>query len=101
MTTIFVKVLAKQSDGLGYKTIVVQDLENNSFGHKYKMLVIFPNWEGYIPEIGDIGYISYKDVVGGVDTWFDGTKSVPYNYTNTIFIKFVKKEDKFSKDIIL
>lgn len=101
MITIYAKVLAKAFDIQGYTTIVVQDLENTSFGQKYKMLVIFPNWEGYIPEIGDIGYISYKDVVGGVDSWFDGNKMVPYNYTNTIFIKFIKKEDTFSKDIIL
>ena len=66
------------------------------------MITRWPNWQHSNIDIGEIGYVTYKEVIAGQDTWWDGTKFVPYNYTNIVFIKFVrKKSDTSQKDIIL
>ena len=100
--TIYCKVLAKQHDIYDYHTLVFENLDNAEFGKNYVMCVVFPNWQSYIPEIGEVGYLNYKEVICGRDTWYDVQNNtfVPYNYSNLIFIKFVK-EDKPNEDIIL
>lgn len=100
MVTIHGKLIAKEHDLGGYITYVFKDLDNNTFGHSYLMVTRWPNWQHKNVEIGDIGYLTYKEVIAGVDKWWDGSNFIPYNYTNLIFIKFVKKVDN-SKDIII
>ena len=103
VNTIKCTVLAKEDDILGYKTIVVKNLDDSSFGKLYFMLVIFPNWQSTIPEIGETGFLTY-DFVSAGDTYFDRmTDSFKkYNFTNLVFIKFVKEQDTFYlKDIII
>ena len=65
------------------------------------MCTRWPNWEHRNIEINESGYLTYKEVIAGQDTWWDGSKFIPYNYTNIIFIKFVKKIDNYEKDIII
>ena len=101
MITIFCKLIAKEHDLYGYTTYVFENLEDSSFGKKYVMVTRWPNWQHRNLELEETGYLTYKEVIAGEDTWFDGTKFIPYNYTNIIFIKFVKKEDNLNKDIIL
>lgn len=104
MVTIKVKLLAKEQDILNYQTLVFQDLDNTSFGKQYLMCTCFPNWQSPVPSIGDIGFLNYKEVIAGRDTWYDSStgKFIPYNYSNLIFIKFIKEQDNSSKkDIIL
>ena len=101
--TIKCKLLCKEHDIGGYITYVFQNLEETSFGKKYLMVTQWKNWEHRELDIGEIGYLSYKEVIEGQDTWFDGSKFIPYNYSNIIFIKFIKEQevDNFNKDIIL
>lgn len=101
--TIHCTVLAKDTDIMNYSTMVFENLDNNSFGQRYLMTVIFPNWESYIPQIGESGFLTYTSVLEGVDTWYDKNRNiqVPYNYSNLIFIKFVKQVDPSKKDIII
>lgn len=102
MITLKSEVVTKEYDIGGYVIYVFKNLDNNPpFGYKYIMITRWPNWNDKDPEIGEIGYITYKEVVAGVDTWFDGTKFVPYNYTNLVYIKFVKEKLDNSKEIIL
>ena len=102
MVTVHAKLLAKEHDLGGYTTYVFENLDNAPFGHKYLMVTRWPNWQHSNIDIGEIGYVTYKEVIAGQDTWWDGTKFVPYNYTNIVFIKFVrKKSDTSQKDIIL
>lgn len=88
---------------MGYTTYVFQNLEEASFGKKYVMTIRFPNWECRNIDIGDIGYMTYKEVIAGKDTWYDNITDtfIPYNYTNIIFIKFVLKQDNFKKENII
>ena len=101
MVTIYCKLVAKEHDFGGYTTYVFQNLENESIYDKYLMCTRWPNWEHRNLDLGETGYLTYKEVVAGVDTWYDGTSFIPYNYTNIIFIKFVKKADNYDQDIYI
>ena len=61
-----------------------------------------PNWETRDIDIGEKGYLEYKEVIAG-EKWYDSKNNeyVPYKYTNIYFIKFVKEEDNLKKDIII
>jgi len=101
--TIHCKLLAKEVDLMDYQTLVFKNLDKAPFGCEYCMVTVWPNWESYIPEIGDIGYLKYDSVTGGVDTYYDRTLDtiVKYNFTNLVFNKFVKEVDNSKKDIII
>jgi len=101
--TIECTLIAKECDSLNYQTLVFKNLENAPFGHKYCMVVVFPNWESRIPDIGEIGYLEYDEVEGGVDKYYDRTTCSmnKYNFSNLIFKKFIKKVDSSNKNIIL
>ena len=101
--TIHCKLLAKEVDLMDYQTLVFKNLDKAPFGCEYCMVTVWPNWESYIPEIGDIGYLTYDSVTGGVDTYYDRTLDtiVKYNFTNLVFNKFVKEIDNSKKDIMI
>lgn len=101
--TIHCELLAKEADIMSYQTLVFKNLDKAPFGFGYCMVTVWPNWESYIPKIGDIGYLTYDSVTGGVDTYYDRSADsiVKYNFTNLIFNKFVKEQDNSKKDIII
>ena len=90
--TLLTRLIAKEIDTLGYTTYVFERLEYNDYDDQYIMCVQFPNWNQYIIEKGDIGFLTIRYVQEGVDKWFDGKDFIPYNYTNVIFIKFVREK---------
>ena len=101
--TIHCELLVKEADIMNYQTLVFKNLDKAPFGCEYCMVTVWPNWESYIPKIGDIGYLTYDSVVGGVDTYYDRSSDsiVKYNFTNLVFNKFVKEQDNSKKDIII
>lgn len=106
MTTYIVKskLLAEEHDLLDYHTLVFKILEQNCpFGHSYVMVTVFPNWQSRLPNIGEIGYLMYDEVVGGVDTFYnrDTDTIMKYNFSNLIFKRFVKEQEDIKKEIIL
>lgn len=101
MVTLYCELLAKEHDLGGYTIYVFKNLDNALFGYSYIMVTRWPRWEHRNIEIGEQGYLTYKEVVAGVDTWFDGEKLIPYNYTNLVFIKFVRKNKDNLKQITL
>ena len=90
MNTIYAILVAKQVDCMNYTTFVFQDLKSN----EYIMCVMFPNWEQSIINLGDKGFLTTKFVEAGIDKWYDGTNFISYKYSNIIFLKFIKKEEK-------
>jgi len=88
---------------MGYKTLVFKNLDKAPFGNNYCMVTVCPNWQSIIPEINDIGFLTYSSVIGGEDNYYDRLSDsfIKYNYTNIYFIKFVKEEDNSKKDILL
>ena len=105
MLTVYSQLVACESDALGYITYVFKCLEPNpGFGHNYIMVTRFPNWESYIPNVGEKGFLTYNSVTAGEDTYYNReTDSImKYNFSNLVFEKFVReKVDNFKKDIIL
>ena len=101
--TIHCRLLAKEEDLMGYKTLVFKNLDNAPFGSNYCMVTVCPNWQAIIPEINDIGFLTYSSVIGGEDDYYDRSSDsfIKYNYTNIYFIKFVKEVDSLPKDIII
>jgi hypothetical protein len=68
----------------------------------YNILTIFPNWEGTLPEKGDIGYIEFEIVRGGDKYWDKHLGWKCYGYNMTIFRKFVPVTERTeNKEIIL
>lgn len=104
MTTIYSQLVAVEKDICGYITYVFKCLESNiPFGHKYCMTTRCPNWEHRDIEINEIGYLTYSEVEAGKDKWYcpETGQMIPYNYSNIYFIKFVKEQDNYKKDIII
>lgn len=104
MNTVYCQLIATEDDILGYITYVFKNLESSvPFGHKYIMVTRLPNWQHRDIEINEIGYLSYKEVIAGKDSWFcqETGQMVPYNYTNIYFVKFIKQQDNSKKDILI
>lgn len=104
MLTIYSQLVACECDLMGYITYVFKCLEPNpGFGHQYIMLTRLPNWDHKALNIGEIGYVTYNEVIAGKDKWFcpETGQFIPYNYSNTYFKRFVKEQDNSNKDIII
>lgn len=102
--TLHCKLLAKEHDLLGYTSYVFKNLENAPFGNRYILCTRWPNWQCRSIDIGEEGFLTYQEIIAGQDSWWDGDKYIPYNYSNLVFIKFIKegKElDSKEKVIIL
>lgn len=105
MITLYCKLLVEHQDSLGYTTYVFESLDNSQekfLLSKYIMVTKFPNWEQNIIEIGDEGFLHYKEIIPGVNKWFDGKEFVDYNsFEGFQFIKFVKKLPKKEEIYVL
>jgi len=101
--TIHCELLVKEEDLMNYQTLVFKNLDKAPFGNNYCMITVWPNWQSYIPEVGDKGYLTYNSVTAGEDTYYDRNSDsiVKFNFTNLVFEKFVKEQDNSKKDIIL
>ena len=104
MNTIRSKVVAIEKDIQGYCTIVFENKESTSWDNKHIMTVVFPNWMSYIPSYDEEGFLTYNSVIAGKDSWYDPDtgNTIPYNYSNIIFIKFVpiKNVDNLNEIIL-
>lgn len=78
----------------GYITYVFKNLDDCDIFHKYLMCVRFPRWECQSINIGDKGYIQYKEVIAGIDKWFDSelNQFIPYKYTDIHFLDFISEK---------
>lgn len=98
--TIYCKVLVIQ-DGQ-YQEIVVEDLNREPIDDlKYISVVKLPNWDiANKFEVGDIGYLQFQYVEGGITQWFnkDSKDFEIYNYTNNYLINFFKQKDICKQD---
>lgn len=93
--TILAKLLVSESDSMGYITYVFECLDDSIIKQtKYIMCTRFPNWDHRKIEIGEIGFLNFFEIKAGVDKWFDGTKFVPYRYSNIQFMKFIERPAK-------
>lgn len=102
MITTHAVLKAKRTDLYDYTTYVFKSLEEDApFGRRYIMCTRFPNWQEPEIDIDEVGYLSFKEVIAGVDEWFDGQSFHPYNYSNLIFVKFVREPKKEDEELLL
>ena len=101
MITILSEVLAFEEDLAGYVTYIFRNIESKDTFTEYVMCTKYPNWNCGDIKIGDIGFLTFEEHIAGLDKWFDGREYHYYNYTGIQLIKFIKKQDKPSQQIIL
>lgn len=84
----------------GYITYVFKNLDECDALHQYLMCVRFPNWECGTLNIGDKGFVKFREVIAGIDKWYDSDTDtfVPYKFTDIHFLSFIF--DKPKKDTI-
>lgn len=99
--TLHVKLVAKQVESLGYTTYVFEDLNQRDPDFRFIMCTEFPNWSGYKPDIGDIGYVNLRYIKAGVDKWFNGQTFIAYNYSNVQFLKFALESKPDDSPLVL
>lgn len=98
---VLAKLVASETDSLGYITYVFKNLEDCTELSKYVMMVRFPNWDAKPLKLGDTGYVQFEEIRAGIDKWFDGKQMVPYNYNTVQFIKFVYKPEDTENQYIM
>lgn len=103
MVTIKAKLLTLREEYGGYTLYVFENLEPINWINKYIMLVRYPNWNCPILNPGDTGYLAYKEVVAGRDSWWDPTVNmyIPYKYNNNVFDNFVMDLEKEDLTVML
>lgn len=100
--TVFAQLIAKYTDIAEYTTYVFQDLnEINNSEKRYIMCVRYPNWEHRKIDLGEIGFLTYMEVIAGVSTWYNGSRMIPYKYNNIQFMKFIEKPKDDGKEFIM
>lgn len=99
--TLHVKLVAKAIDIGNYITYVFENLNYKDFESQYVMCVQFPNWNQSEIIIGDVGYVNVRYVKEGVSQWYDGEKMNVYKYTNVVFLKFIKEQEKVNGNFVI
>lgn len=84
------------NEDCGYITYVFENLDECDILHKYLMCVRFPNWESPMLNIGDKGFVKYREVCAGLDKWYDKESDtfIPYKFTDIHFLDFVFEKQK-------
>jgi len=95
--TIHAKLIAKQEDSMGYTNYVFRDVDNVE-ERIYISCTRLPNWNCSNIELGDVGYLTTREVKAGEDTWYDGENNNPYKYNAVYFHLFIDDPKKNAKD---
>lgn len=98
MEVIHAKLITFREDIGDYVIYVFQNLANGT----YEMCTRMPRWESPRLKIGDVGFLKYKKVIEGEDTWYNRNTGshVLYNFTNSYFVDFVYERPEVS-DLVL
>ena len=97
------QVITYEVDYNGYVIYIFRLLDESDIEllqSNYWMCTQFPNWEHRILKEGEIGYLVYKEIVEGVDNYFDGNELKPYRYSNIQFIRFVTEKPEIDLENI-
>ena len=97
--TIHAKLVTYRHGCWGYINYVFQDIDHPESDYIY--CTRFPNWDCPDLNIGDIGFLKCRFVIGGDSRWYDwkNDRYVPYKYTGIHFLDFIYEKPK--EDIIM
>lgn len=86
-TCIRARLITLQTDG-AYTSYVFQNMDDMT---EYVMCTRMPNWNGTEPTPWQEGFLEYKFVVAGRDTYYEKLTQTfkAYQYTDTYFLDFV------------
>lgn len=75
----------------GYIKYVFKNKKTN----EYILCTRFPNWETPPVKLFTTGYLQYKEIIAGKETWYDKVNNIfiPYCYDANQFIDFVEERD--------
>lgn len=93
--TVYCKICAIEEGQ--YTAIVVEDLNRDYTDDlKYVTVIKLPNWGSSIMQVGDVGYLQFESIEGGVTQWFNKSSEdfEVYKYNNNYFINFFIQKDK-------
>ena len=95
------KLLTFREDIGGYIVYVFENLDFTNLFDRYIMCTRFPNWESPMINIDDIGFLKFREVFAGEDSWYDKMTGqyVPYAYTGIHFLDFIPLKE--TKELIL
>lgn len=96
MHIVRAELLTFRNEFGGYIVYVFRNLESCGLTDKYIMTVRFPNWNCPLLNVGDTGFLKYKEVEAGKSTWWDNNTqtNVAYKYDNVIFEDFIHDRKK-------
>lgn len=103
MTVLHCELLAYQEDPGDYTIYVFKNLDYTGVLDRYIMCTKCPNWNSSPIEIGQRGYLKYKEIIAGKDSWYDSTSNdfIPYKYDGIQFFEFVKDKPKEDECIMV
>lgn len=96
MHIVRAELLTFRKEPGGYVMYVFRNLDSEDWDSMYIMTVRFPNWHSPSLQVGDKGYLKYKEVEAGKSTWWDNNSqtNIPYSYDNVIFEDFIHDRKK-------
>lgn len=99
MNTIQAKLIAFKEELGGYITYVFQDVHTG----KYIMCTKFVNWNSAPLRLWTRGYLTYKEIIAGRDTWYDAVSDSfqRYRFEGFQFINFVPQPEMTNNVIMM
>jgi len=95
--TVYAELITFKHGCWGYITYIFKDLTSG----EYISCTRFPHWDCPDLDIGDKGFLKFREVHAGTSKWYnkDTGTFIPYKYTGVHFLDFVYEKPK--KDIIM
>jgi len=92
--TLHAKMVAKQDDF--YPLMVFQNLdERDNSLLRYITVTLLPNWNGKLPELNEVGFLSCEYVDAGEEYYQRRTgNKEQYKYTSCYFLNFIKERQE-------
>lgn len=87
MNVIKARLVASREDPGDYTKYVFQNVETGS----YVLCTKFPNWDTPPIQLNETGYLKYKEIIAGRETWYDHVNNmyIPYKFDADQFIDFI------------
>lgn len=93
--TIKAKLVLVQESVNGYINYIFKNQESTSWTNRYIYTVRYPNWEWGFPDVGEIGFLVYSQILAGSKYFNTKTlKEDTYMYDHLRFDKFLRLTEK-------
>lgn len=102
--TVEAKLLCQECDSLGYTTYVfglVDEKDIKLFGVRYLMCTRWPNWDHRELVNGEVGFLSFTEIIAGETQWYDGSTMNYYKYSCIQFNRFIQKQSDMKHEFKL